>query len=408
MGGLVLPWSWPGLVRGRTGTATVRVTMAIAWALQDAGIGLATHVPATGATAVFEAYHEVADLSPAFSFNEEVAYTIAHGAALAGQRSAAIIKSHGLAKAANSVVDSVTLGNTAGFVTIVLDDPEGRHSDTILDLRALLQGTGIPFKIAESQRIYDDILEAFLWSEAIASPVAVLVDANILSLETTFQRKRLRPCKAEYRRDPWRHVLCPPLAGYQYNVLQSRLARQDWREIPRPEMPAIPAGLPPQWRTEAERFVPVFNIFQEMRSSIPVVCGDTGLSSMFAFPPFSCVDTCSYYGGSLPMAIGMHLGGLSRPWAVTGDYAFVAAGHMGLIEALARGVPLKVMIMDNGHAMATGGQPIPPEVYDQLLAGWNPYVTRIMDPEDTSAVRSVLARTMETSRIEIVSIRFRS
>lgn len=173
-------------------------------------------------------------------------------------------------------------------------------------------------------------------------------------------------------------------------------------------MPPIPGGLPPEWQNEAGRFVPVFEVFQEMRPKIPVVCGDTGLSSLFAFPPFDCIDTCSYYGGSLPMAIGFHLAGHTGAWGVTGDYAFVAAGHMGLIEALSLGVPLKVMIMDNGHAMATGGQPVPPRVYEQVLGGWASFVTRIENPRDKGAVKEALDRALESDRIEIISVRFRS
>jgi TPP-dependent indolepyruvate ferredoxin oxidoreductase alpha subunit len=203
-------------------------------------------------------------------------------------------------------------------------------------------------------------------------------------------------------------VLCPPLAAYQRKVLDARLARADWRGIPEPGMPVVPAGLPPAWRPAATRFVPLFEVFQELRPQIPFASGDTGLSALFAFAPFACVDACSYYGGSLPLAIGFHLGGLGRAWAVTGDYAFLAAGHMGLIEALARKVPLKVLVMDNGCAMATGGQPVPAGVFEQVLAGWAPFVSRIDNPGDTSAVRSVLKRAIASDRLEIVVARFRA
>jgi TPP-dependent indolepyruvate ferredoxin oxidoreductase alpha subunit len=120
------------------------------------------------------------------------------------------------------------------------------------------------------------------------------------------------------------------------------------------------------------------------------------------------VDTCSYYGGSLPLAIGFHLAGKGRAWAVTGDYAFLAAGHMGLIEALGRRVPLKVLVMDNGCAMATGGQPVPAGVFEQVLSGWSPFVSRIDDPRDSSAVRDILTRAIASDRLEIVVARFRS
>lgn len=141
---------------------TMRADQAIALALLDAGIGVVTNVPATGAVAVFDAANKLAGTSPVYSFNEETAFTVAHGAALAGARAAAVLKSHGLAKAANSVIDSMTLGNVGGFITVALDDPDGAHSDNIFLLQDFLHGTGIPFKTAGRETIYNDVLECFL------------------------------------------------------------------------------------------------------------------------------------------------------------------------------------------------------------------------------------------------------
>ncbi len=389
-------------------SADLRVDKAVAWALQDAGVRVVTHVPATGATTVFDAYNELMGAVPSYAFNEEVAFTMAHGAALAGVRSAAVIKSHGLAKAANSVIDSLTLGTTAGFVAIVLDDPAGRHSDNIFGLEEFLKGTAMPFKKAGRDTIYADLLECFLWSEELRTPVALFVDSDLVLRETTCERKILRPSEAKYRRDPLRHVLCPPLAAYQRKVLEARMARGDWRQIPAPDLPPVPAGLPPAWRSSASLFVPLFEVFQELRPEIPFASGDTGLSSLFAFPPFACVDACSYYGGSLPLALGFHLAGAGRAWAVTGDYAFLAAGHMGLIEARARRIPLKVLVMDNGAAMATGGQPTPAWAFEQLLTGWAPFVSRIENPRDKPVVRDALSRAIRSDRLEIVVARFRA
>lgn len=387
---------------------SVKVDMAVAFALADAAVSVATHVPATGATAIFDALNRQARTTPSYSFNEEVAYTIAHGAALAGTRSASVIKSHGLAKAANSVIDSLTLGTTAGFVILALDDPLGAHSDNIFGLEDFLRGTGIPFKKAGSNTVYDDVLECFLWSEKLKIPVVLFIDSKLIAQTTVCVRRRLYPPEGKYRSDPLRHVLCPPLAPYQRKVLEAKLAGRNWRDIAPPKMPFIPGGLPPQWRSAALQFVPVFEVFQELRSRIPFVSGDTGLSSLFAFAPFACVDACSYYGGSLPLAIGFQAAGFGPAWAVTGDYAFLAAGQMGLMEAAARRLPLKVLIMDNGCAMATGCQPVPAGVFEQALAGFAPFISRIENPKDKPAVRTILNRAVSSDRMEIVVARFRA
>jgi TPP-dependent indolepyruvate ferredoxin oxidoreductase alpha subunit len=406
--GLILP---NVLCQGSTAhgaPAPVKIDQAIAMALQDALVKVVTHVPATGATAIFDAYNKLMGTEPSYAFNEEAAYTMAHGASLAGVRSASVIKSHGLAKAANSVIDSLTIGTTAGFVVIALDDPNGAHSDNIFGLEDFLRGTGIPFKKARRHTIYNDVLECFLWSEKLRTPAVLFVDSEQVFQNTTCLRKHLRLPEGKYRREPLRHVLCPPLAPYQRKVLKARLAGTNWQKIAPPDLPVIPEGLPTKWRQAALQFVPLFQVFQELRPQIPFVSGDTGLSSLFAFAPFACIDACSYYGGSLPLSIGFHLAGFGRAWAVTGDYAFLAAGHMGLLEAMARKIPLKVLIMDNGFAMATGGQPIPAGVYEQVLSGWTPFVSRIENPRDKVAVRTILSCAIQSDRLEIVSARFRS
>lgn len=408
LAGLVLPEAFFPEAKAFGAATPVGIDSAIAWALQDAQVQVVTHVPATGATAVFDVYSALTSTPPSYAFNEETAYTIAHGAALAGVRSASVIKSHGLAKAANSVIDSLTLGTTAGFLVIVFDDPRGAHSDNIFGLEDFLRGTGIPFKKAKRQSIYADVTECLLWSEALQIPVVLFVDSEWMGQNTTCSRKRLRPPERKYKPDPLRHVLCPPLAPYQRKILEAKLAGEDWQKIARPDLPFVPEGLPPKWRGPAAQFVPVFEVFRELRPQIPFVSGDTGLSSLFAFAPFACIDACSYYGGSLPLAIGFQLAGFGRAWAVTGDYAFLAAGHLGLLEALARRIPLKVLIMDNGRAMATGGQPIPAGVYEQMLSGWKPFVHYIDNPLDRTLVRAAISRAAASDRMEIISVRFRT
>lgn len=408
LAGLMLPTFLGKNAMAQSVPERVRIDRALAWALRDVAARVVTHVPATGATAIFDAYHELAGTVPAYAFNEEVAFTMAYGAAITGVRSAAVIKSHGLAKAANSVIDSLTLGTTAGFVAVVVDDPSGRHSDNIFGLEDFLKGTGLPFKRAGRATVYRDLIECFAWSEELGTPVALLVDSDMVALDTACTRSILRPSGVKYQRDPLRNVLCPPLAEYQCKVMDARLSRTDWRGIPVPAVPRVPDSLPPAWRSGASSLIPLFEVFRELRPKIPIVSGDTGLSVLFSFAPFDCIDVCSYYGGSLPFAVGFHLAGYSRAWAVTGDYAFLAAGHMGLIEAKARQVPLKVLVVDNGGAMATGGQPVPAGVFDQVLSGWTPFVSRIENPRDKSTVRNALSRANESDRLEIVVARFRS
>ena len=120
--------------------------------------------------------------NPPISFHEEVAYTICHGASIVGKRSACLIKAQGIAKAANSVVDSLYTSVNAGFVTFIFDDNVGNHSDNIMETENLLKGLSLPYIIADSVTIYDDVITAFHKSEALKLPFAIIVNASEMLL----------------------------------------------------------------------------------------------------------------------------------------------------------------------------------------------------------------------------------
>lgn len=373
-------------------------------ALIDADVALVTSVPATATAQIFDNYNRLSGRTLPFSFNEEVAYSLSHGCALSGRRAAAVIKAHGLAKAANSLIDSLTAGTTAGLVVIVTYDKTGGHSDNIFDLSALLKGTGIPFRMPEKGAFYADLLSCFLWSEQLGVPVAVFIDSDDLGAPVESARTRLPAPTRRYSREPLFHVLCPPLASYQHRVLQARLAGQS--PPPTAEAPrlSVPEGLPPKWQAAVRPYLPLFEAFRQVRQQegIDWVSGDTGLGTLFAFNPFDCVDVCTYYGGSLPLALGAQLGGKKAVWAVSGDYAFIAAGHLGLVEAVARELPLKVLLLHNGCALATGGQPIPPKLLDHLLEGYRGQVRVLSQPQNSEAARKLLTQAARSSGLEII------
>ncbi|OGV78651.1 MAG: hypothetical protein A3K19_31630 [Lentisphaerae bacterium RIFOXYB12_FULL_65_16] len=380
---------------------------AIARALCDAGVQLLLTVPATGASEIHDRYHELPGRpAKVYSFHEEVAYTVAHGAALNGCRSAVAFKPHGAAKAANSIIDSLSCGTNAALVLIVVDDPTGRHSDNIMDVPALLKGLRLPVVVMKPDAPALAIADAVRQSEALRLPVAVLVNDEDFA-RTVPTAAPLPPPAAPppYTRDICQHLLCPVLTGYQEDVLRRKLAGADFSAVPRPSLPIVPDQLPPRYRDKARTYVPLFQTFREVvRPKAVFVAGDTGTSTLFAFPPFDCVDACTYYGGSLPLAIGALLAGKSGVWAVTGDFAFIAAGHLGLIEARSRGLPLKVLIVRNDVAGATGGQSIAPGLLDTILAGYSDAMVAV-DGTDPAAVRKALETAQASDRLAIVVAR---
>lgn len=213
------------------------------------------------------------------------------------------------------------------------------------------------------------MLDAFSWSEALQLPVVLLMNADDIDQVGTYTPVQDSTSLPTYQRDVTRHVLCPLLAEYQHQVLAAKVSGQNWRVLKKPALPTIPDDLPEAWQPLARLYMPPFMVFQTLRGE--VVTGDMGVSTLFAFPPYNCIDICTYMGGSIPLAIGAYLAGHQSVWAVTGDFSFIAAGHLGLLEAVQRNIPLKVLILYNRRAQTTGGQPIPNNILEHILGDMN-------------------------------------
>ena len=378
----------------------------IARALHDAGVKVATYVPGHGATQVFSAYCRISGQEHPVSFHEEVAYTIAHGASMVGARAVSLMKAHGFSKAGNSVLDSLYAGTTAGFVTIIFDDKAGTHSDSILDLAAYLDGIGIPHRVGTGERIYQEVIDWFEQSERYQLPYALVVDADTLDQLAVFEPTQIPPVSRAYRRDIRQHVLCPFFSAYQRAVLDAKRGGADWKCIPKPPFPQHPDDVPCNWKTRVDSYAPLFTVFQPLRGEL--VTGDTGVSSLFAFPPYHCIDLTTYMGGSIPLALGAHLAGYRTVWAVTGDFSFIAAGHLALLEAVQRRIPLKVLLIYNGQSATTGGQLIPDGTLERILAGYTEYVRWLTNPVVTREIEQVLREATNANEMRIIVADYRA
>jgi TPP-dependent indolepyruvate ferredoxin oxidoreductase alpha subunit len=388
------------------------ISGAIAAALQRAGVKVVTCVPGAGGNEVFEDFKLISRQLVPVSFHEEPAYSIAHGAAIAGARSAVLFKSHGLIKAGNSVTDSLYCCLTAGMLALVFSDKDGHSSDSILDIGPFLQGIGLPYQVADYSDIYNQVLRLLDLSEKMGLPQAMVVESSEVGAPTAIgglavavemtERENPRPV---YRRDIASRVLCPFFARYQYSVLECKYRGEDWHQISRPAAPQIPGSAPGRWQALVEAYSGLFRVFKQIRG--PLVTGEPGVSSLFACEPYGCIDITTYLGGSIPLAIGAYLGGQREVWAVSGDFAFISAGHLALLEAWQRQIPLKVLVLDNGESATTGGQVVPENALETVLCGYRDFVSHIRHPEDNDEVEAVLKQAQSSPAIAIVVADYR-
>lgn len=405
---LLLLWWTPVTAFSQTAPLP-QVTMAEAagQALVDAGVEVVNCVPATGAVAIYEAWLKVSKKDKPYHYHEEVALGMAMGASLTGRRSAVIVKSHGLAKAGNALMDAWSLGAEGGLVILVAADKEGRSSDSIFDIDSFVSGTRVPFQRLSPQEAHQGILAAFVRSESMGMPVVLLMEDDDLGKRVAAPpavTPLLRPWKIP-QRDPHRHILAPMNASYPHQVVQAKLAGQDWRLLPRPPLPVIPEGIPAKYQGGIRSYMPVFDIFKGLRGEIDLIMGDTSTSTAFAFPPYNLLDAAAYYGGSIPMASGALQAGARKVWAVIGDWSFTAAGHLGLHEAFHLGIPVKVLLLHNRVAMATGGQPMDEALFERLLSAYSDFVRRV-DASNRTALFNTLRAAQDSKRMEIVVVDF--
>lgn len=378
------------------------IYQAIAHALNDLGVEVLTFVPGYGASETFQFYNELTMRNLKISFHEEVAYTISHGASIVGKRAAVLMKSHGLMKAANSVSDSLYTEPTAGFVTIIFDDKSGKHSDNILEITPVLEGMSMPFIASGDKTIYEDIVNAFQESERRKMPVAVVVDALSVKSETEFIPVQNLKRNFSYERNIYSHVVSPLLADYQYKLFIAKKFNGNLAALARPELPVIPDSLTEKVKGGALKFIPFFDVFKNIKRDITT--GDTGSSSAFAFPPYNCIDIITYMGGSIPLALGAYLAGKKNVWALTGDFSFISAGNLGLLEAFNREIPLKIVIFYNKKAAATGNQPIHKKLLRHILAGYEKYLLSISNPDDPFEIDAVLNEAATSNEMRIIIV----
>jgi TPP-dependent indolepyruvate ferredoxin oxidoreductase alpha subunit len=378
------------------------VADAIGHALNDLGVKVVTHVPGYGGSETFQSFKNISMKNSPISFNEEVAYSIAHGASLVGQRSVLLTKSQGFVKAGNAVTDSLYAELTAGFVTIIFEDKVGDRSDNIMDIEPILQGFFFPYELGNENNIYDDVIKGFEESEKRKIPFALIVDASKIEMQVSFEPRENLKKNFEYKRNVLEHVVSPLLSEYQHKVFSSKKFYGDSSAIEQPILKTIPDMLPERMKPAVKKYMPFFEAFKEFRGDI--VTGDTSTSSAFALPPYNAIDIVTHMGGSLPLAIGAYTAGFKNVWALTGDFGFIAAGHMGLIEIIQRNIPIKVVIFYNKQAAATGGQSIPKIILMRLLAGYNNFLVHLANPNDPFEINNALTEVSESDDFKILLI----
>ncbi len=370
----------------------INAVQVIARAMLDCDASPLTWTPALGVSEIMDAYSVLSNGACPYSFNEETAYTIAHGGALYGGFSATVIKTHGLLKAANSVSDSMFVELAGAMVVVVIDDLEGVRSDSIIFAEKILKGFEMPYVASNAETVYSDILQAFERSKNMCIPHAVIIDTAEVLKENIEHRKgvAVKFKKQPFSRCPERHILFPLLTRYQRRVLDARLAGETIPEVS--SLPHIPDDIPPYWHPAIKRYKPMMNALKSQKKEKTFITTDIGFYASFSFPPFEIQDVCTFMGCAISLAAGAVHAGCEDAWAVVGDFTFLAAGHLVLLDPGILEMPLKVVLIDNGMAETTGRQLTPQGALKRALALVAGRVTHVDEPFDENICRKALIK----------------
>jgi indolepyruvate ferredoxin oxidoreductase alpha subunit len=142
--------------------------------------------------------------------------------------------------------------------------------------------------------------------------------------------------------------------------------RQGLGLAPRPAVPAAgvaPAARPPQLCAgcpHADSYEAINRAAQALdprpgRPSV-AICSDIGCYSLGAAPPLEAIETIVCMGASIGMARGASDAGIPYAAAVIGDSTFLHSGITGLVDVVAAGSAVTIIILDNSIVAMTGGQ----------------------------------------------------
>jgi indolepyruvate ferredoxin oxidoreductase alpha subunit len=126
-----------------------------------------------------------------------------------------------------------------------------------------------------------------------------------------------------------------------------------------------------------------------------VVTSDIGCYTLGFLPPHEAIETCLCMGASVGMAKGACQAGFHPVVAVIGDSTFLHTGVSPLVDAVASGANMTLLILDNSTTGMTGGQQtiLSSARLEQLVLGVG------VEPEHVRLVVPLKKHTEENARI---------
>ncbi|MBF0485118.1 MAG: 4Fe-4S binding protein [Candidatus Omnitrophica bacterium] len=200
---------------------------ALAQGAYEAGLVFAAAYPGTPSTEILEYLSRFPEIDSQWSVNEKVAYEVAYGAAIAGNRSLYASKHVGINVAMDPLMTSAYIGVNAGFIFISADDPGLHSSQNEQDNRLVARFAKVPLLEPASPaeaKMY--IPYAFNLSEKFDTPVMIRLTTRIAHTKENVQiGERVNVLPRGFKPDFTKYVMVPKNAYGRHIELEKRLLR---------------------------------------------------------------------------------------------------------------------------------------------------------------------------------------
>ena len=353
--------------------------------------------------------------------NEKVALEYALGDAVSGRRACVILKNVGLNACMDPLMNAAVQGLSAGVVIVVGDDTEVTGSQNAQDSRCIGPLAESPLFAPEAGDLAEVAESAFRASEQFSRIALIRVTPRVLAEAASGTPPARRPLAGE---------IADPSLTMRGRTEMAELRRREmvaWAQadtIPALCYPPHEGAVPPcstvsppervnksggqapaqnrtPWAPETMQsrgfartfcrgcpYIPLLRVMQE-KGLCPVL--DIGCGLLAKNPPW-VVGIAGYGLGSAPAVAATSTG-----VALMGDYALMHSGLSALADIREKGLPVLVVIVENGVLGMTG---------KQAAADIRPYIDWaepvIADAADTAAIRAAL---VPDNRLKCVIIR---
>ena len=200
---------------------------AVARGLYEAGCGLISSYPGTPSTEITEQAAQYDEIYCEWAPNEKVAMEVAFGAALAGKRSACVMKHVGVNVAADPLFTIAYTGVNAGMVICVADDPGMHSSQNEQDSRHYAVSAKLPMlEPADSEEARAFAKRAFQLSEEYDTPVFLKLCTRIAHSQSIVELGEREEVPAKpYEKNIAKYVMVPGNARPRHPSVEERTQR---------------------------------------------------------------------------------------------------------------------------------------------------------------------------------------